>query len=353
MKLSAPNFSHIGDFDRLIITKHLSVMVKAGIPVSEALSILTEQNKNKTVSRIIGKISDDVKSGKSLSEAMDKYPDSFGQFYTSLIKVSEESGTLEQNLIFLAKQMSKDYQLKKKIQGALLYPGLVLVATLAMSGFIAFFILPKLVDFFGAFDIQLPLATRILLFFANMFQNHGLAILISLVIIFFATSFITSMPKVKPYWHHFLLKVPLFGKLIFYGQLARFSRNLGVLLQSGVPIEKSLHITAQTLSNLKFQNDLILISDKASQGKSIAQVIEGSIFPSLTAKMISIGEKTGKLDETLLYLSDFYEEEIDNISKNLSTILEPALLLGVGLLVGFVALAIIGPIYELTGSIRR
>lgn len=352
MKKPAINFSHISDTDRVIFTKHLAVMVKAGIPLAEALGVLTDQSPNQKMKEVLGIIAKDVSSGKKLSQAMEKHEKNFGQFYTSLIKVSEESGTLESNLDFLADQLAKDLQLKKKIQGALLYPGLVLSSTTVLGGFIAIFILPKLVDFFGAFDIELPLPTKILLFVATMFQTQGIAILISIAILIFSFLSLIQLKRVKPLWHRFILKIPLFGKLIFYGQVARFSRNFGILLQSGVPVEKSLNITADTLSNLKFKQDLLFISSKASKGQQISSAIDKTVFPSLVTQMVAIGEKTGKLDETVIYLANFYEEEIDNISKNLSTILEPALMVGVGLMVGFVALAIIGPIYELTGSIR-
>ncbi len=150
--------------------------------------------------------------------------------------------------------------------------------------------------------------------------------------------------------------MPFFGRLIASGQLARFSRNLGTLLQSGIPITKSLETTALTLSNLKFRQDLLQINQSLSKGKNIGSALEQprfSEFPSLVAKMITVGEKTGKLEDTLIYLSEFYEDEIDNVSKNLTTILEPVLLVVIGLIVGFVALAIISPIYELTGSIRQ
>ena len=166
---------------------------------------------------------------------------------------------------------------------------------------------------------------------------------------------IRSKP-IKPIWHKIQLKFPLFGNLILYGQLARFARNFGIMLKSGVPVNSALKTTANTLSNLQFKNDLLLVNQSLVKGKPIGGTLDEykfSEFPPLVSKMISVGEKTGKLEQTLLYLGDFYEDEIDNISKNLTTILEPILLITIGLVVGFVALAIISPIYELTGSIRK
>ena len=224
-----------------------------------------------------------------------------------------------------------------------------------MSGFLSFFVLPSLVDFFTNLNIPLPLPTRILLAFAQLMKDWGVVILLSLLGLLAFLRFLITLPGIKPLWHAFLLKIPLVGTLLMYGQLTRFGRNLGILLKSGVPINKSLKVTTQTLSSITFQTIILDITQKLEAGKSIGDILSqknNSLFPPLVTKMIAVGEKTGKLDETLTYLANYYEEEIDTVSKSFSTILEPFLLLGIGLLVGFVAIAIISPIYELTGSIR-
>ena len=341
--------------DKLLFTKHMSTMVKSGIPVPEALDMLIAQQKSAAFARILKIVLKEIENGQSLARAMEKHPKVFDQFYVSLIEVGEESGALEENLEFLSKQLAKDYNLRKKIQGAMFYPALVFGATFVMGGFISLFILPKLVDFFSAFDIELPLPTKILLFFANLMKNYGVVTLIGVFVALFILSRILALPKIKPKWHALILKAPLFGKMIAYGQLARFCRNLATLLKSGVTVTKSLETTAKTLSNLRFRNDLTQIAQEITKGKNIGDILEQkgySEYPSLVTKMIKVGEKTGKLEDTLAYLGDFYEEEIDDISKNLTTILEPIMLIMIGIVVGFVALAIISPIYELTGSIR-
>ena len=263
---------------------------------------------------------------------------------------------MEESLLFLAEQLGKDYALRQKVQGAMMYPALVFLATFIMGGFISLYILPQLVKFFDAFEFKLPLSTRILLWVANFMKDYGVLFFVSLFILFILGGAVVNLKFIKPLWHSFLLKVPLFGKLMAYSQLARFSRNLGILMKAGLPVQRSLEVTAVTLSNVKFSRHVAEMSETIGKGQNIYQILEKKQFgefPKLVAKMIGVGEKTGNLDTTLLYLGDFYEEEIDNLSKNLSTILEPILLLGIGLIVGFVALAIISPIYELTGSIRR
>jgi type II secretory pathway component PulF len=347
-------FNSVSFRDKLFFTKHLSIMTRAGIPITEALYTLMSQTKSPYFKEILSHSIEEIKNGQSLAATFKKYPKIFDQFYISLLEVGEQSGTMEKNLSFLAKQLNKDFQLRQKIKGAMLYPGLVFGAASVMGGFIAFFILPQLVDFFDAFQIELPLTTRILLFFANTLKNHSPLLLGGIIGGLGLILAILRIPAVVPVWHRFLLKLPLFGKLIGYGQLSRFSRNLGILLQSGVPVTTSIQVTAKTLSNLKFKNDLVQVGQHLVKGKEIGNSLDNySEYPPLVSKMISVGEKTGHLDETLIYLSDFYEEEIDNISKNLTTVLEPIMLLFIGLIVGFVALAIISPIYELTSSIRQ
>jgi len=342
--------------EKLFLTKHLATMIKAGIPLGEALETLIDQDQSSSLKKVLQQVVAQVKNGKSLADALRMHPQVFDSFYVSLVAVGEESGTLEESLLFLAEQLGKDYALRQKVQGAMMYPALVFLATFIMGGFISLYILPQLVKFFDAFEFKLPLSTRILLWVANFMKDYGVLFFVSLFILFILGGAVVNLKFIKPLWHSFLLKVPLFGKLMAYSQLARFSRNLGILMKAGLPVQRSLEVTAVTLSNVKFSRHVAEMSETIGKGQNIYQILEKKQFgefPKLVAKMIGVGEKTGNLDTTLLYLGDFYEEEIDNLSKNLSTILEPILLLGIGLIVGFVALAIISPIYELTGSIRR
>jgi type IV pilus assembly protein PilC len=349
-------FPRVNHIERLLFTKHLAIMIKSGISILDALDTLREETKSKTFQKILAQIFSDTKNGQALSVSLKKFPDVFDQFYISLIEIGETSGTLEQNLEFLSVQLSKDYQLRKKIQGALMYPGLVLSATVIMGGFIAFFILPKLVDFFSAFQVELPLSTKILLWIAVTMKVYGILIIGGLGLLSIGTVALIQIPSVKFVWHTMILKMPIFGQLLLYQELARFSRNFGILLKSGIPSNKGLEITANTLSNMLFQKDVRTLAKKLAGGNSIGSTLKKEHFqefPGIVEKMIRVGEKTGKLEEVLLYLGDYYEDEIDSISKNLSTLLEPFLLVTIGLAVGFVALAIISPIYELTGSISK
>jgi len=340
--------------DKLMFTKHMAIMIKAGVPLVDTLETLSKDSKSDYLKQILAHIAHDVNNGKTLYEAFSRYPRVFDTFYVSLIKVSEESGTLDDNLIFLSKQLGKDYALRQKIKGAMFYPAIVMVAGLGIGALISFFILPKMVDFFDGFSIELPLPTRILLFFANMMKSYGPLILGGLALVFVLVRMAIETSFIKPHWHKFLLKVPTFGKLITFGQSSRFARNFGTLIASGVPIPVALETSANTLTNLVFKNHFLSTKEALLKGQNISEFLEKKHYkeiPPLLVKMLKVGEQTGNLEEVLEYLSDFYEEEIDNITRDLTTVLEPIMLIGIGLAVGFIALAIIGPIYKLTSSV--
>lgn len=358
MNLTAhvPLFSSVSMQEKLLFTKHVSVMLKSGIPLVEALGILIEQTKSGYFNSILQDTYTHIKNGSSLASSLEGSPNVFDRFFVSIIHVGEESGTLEESLEYVSEQLQKDYILKKKVQAALLYPTIVFILIFLVGGFISLFILPQLIGFFEAFDTKLPLATQLLLWIATFFKEYGILFFASVIGLSILWSFLIRTRYVQPFWHRILLHTPVFGTLLRNNQTVRMCRNLGTLLKSGVPIETALETTQQTLSNVHYISALKYIGQQVKKGKTIHESL--SVNPSVTfqpimVKMIDVGERTGKLDESLMYLADFYEEEIDNLTKNLSTILEPILLIVIGLVVGFIALAIISPIYELTGSIRN
>lgn len=339
--------------EQVNFTKHLATMLKAGIPIDEGIETLREQTNNPYFRKVLTEALEDIKNGQTLSESLKKHKNAFSSFYISLIKISEESGTLEENMEFLAEQLNKAYILKKKIQGAMLYPTLIIVAAFVMGGFISLFILPQLVDFFDSFEVELPITTKILLAIANFMKTNGIFFFGGIIVAGIGLKLSITIHAIKKLWHKILLKLPIAGKIVQLNQLAKLSRNLGVLLKSGVPISKALSVTKDTLSNLKFKKITETMEEAIEKGQNVHDTLRQEKFseiPSIFITMVKVGEKSGTLEDSLLYLGDFYEEEIDSFSNNLTTIIEPILLLGIGLGVGFIALAIVTPIYELTSS---
>jgi type IV pilus assembly protein PilC len=335
-------------------TKHLATLTKAGVPIAESLASLAEQPWSSAFKSAIKDILRNINNGQSLAKSLGAHPKIFNQYYISFIEIGEEAGTLEENLAYLSEQLYKDSSSRKRVETAMLYPAIVLTTAFLIGGSISLFILPKLVDFFASFEMELPLATRLLLSFANLMKTSGPLIFLGIFLIIAFFSFLFSQTPFKSLWGAILLKLPIVGRVNANLQLIRFSRNLGTLLKSGVPIVRALDVTEKTLSNSVYKRALSVAVGDVEKGKSLSDSIsKNKIFPSLITKMISVGEKSGKLDESLLYLADYYDDEMENFNKNLSIVIEPILLIFIGLIVGFIALAIISPIYQLTGSLGR
>jgi type IV pilus assembly protein PilC len=354
LSFQIPFFNNIRFIDKLLFTKHLSMMTKTDTTVLEALGILEALTESKPFKKIIQQIYDDIKNGKSLSESLAKYPKVFDAFYTNIIAVGETSGTLDQSFSYLSIQLGKEYTFRKIVQGAMIYPVIVLIAVGGVGIGVSIFVLPKLLDLFSGFGVDLPWTTKILIAFASLMQNAGVFVIIGFIGFILLIRFLLKLRQLKPYIDRFFLEIPFFGKIVENSETTIFCRNLGTLLKSGIPINSALVIELKISSNYVIQEYIIYLLGATEKGKSLAEEFDSHHFrhfPPLMTKMIAIGEKTGNLTDTLLYLSDFFEEEVNNALRNISTLLEPVMLLVIGGLVAFVALAIISPIYQLTGSV--
>lgn len=349
-------FLRISLLDILLFTKHLSVMLKSGIPLNESIASLRDQTKNSRFKKILTDILDEVENGQKLEKALSKHKDIFSPLYISLIGIGEKSGNLEDNLEYLALNLKKSYEFNKKIQGALLYPKLILAATFIMGMFISLFVLPKLVDLFKSLDVKLPLSTKILLFVANVMKKFGILILLGLIGLGSLISFFLRTDFMKPKWHKFLLLLPIIGSLNQNIELTAICRNLGIMLKSGLTITTALEVQLKATSNLVYQSYLTNLLKEVEKGKKLSDEMATAKYPyipTIMSKMIGVGEGTGKLEDVFIYLGDFFEEEVDDYTKNLSNTLEPILLLVIGVMVAFVSLAIISPIYQLTSGIHK
>ncbi|KKW05793.1 MAG: GspF: general secretion pathway protein F [candidate division CPR1 bacterium GW2011_GWC1_49_13] len=341
--------------EKFFFTKNLTVMLKSGIPISQVVDTLAIQAKSGAFKKILFQVSKDVTRGQSLEKSLRSYPNVFNQFYVSLIKVGEESGTLEDSLVYLVEQMEKEHELREKVRSAMLYPSIVLMATGGIGLSLAFFILPQIIGLFESLNVELPFTTIILIWVAKFLRDWGLIALPGMLALFIGLFFLVRSRWVKPAWHAFLLRLPTLGTLLQNISLATLTRNLGIMLKSGLTITSALETSAQVEENLVYQRDLMKISEEVRRGKSIETALtEGKYkeFPLFMVRMVGVGEKSGNLEENLAYLGDYFEDEVDTTTRNLATILEPVLLIGIGAVVAFVALSIISPIYSITGSIR-
>lgn len=339
----------------VLFTKHLSIMIKSGIPILEAVGILADQTKNPPLKKVLHAIEADIKNGTSLVGTLQKYPRIFSPLYISMITVGEQSGKLDETLSYLAAHLKKQYDFKKKVQSALLYPEIIMATAIIVGTGISLFVLPQLIDLFESLNVKLPLTTRLLLWTAHFMKQYGIIFFTGLFAVSGLLRALTRVSYIRPLWDRFMLSLPVIGQYLNQIELASLCRNLGMMLKSGLPILNSFDILATSTENSVYTAYIKEMRQGVKRGTTLFHTIDSqhmSHIPALASRMIRVGEKTGNLDETLLYLGDFFEEEIDVASKDFSTVLEPAILVVVGFIVAYLALAIISPIYEITSGIK-
>lgn len=346
-------FSHVTLIEKLTFIKNLAVTIRAGLPVSKALGVLNKQASNVYLRDVIGKIKSDVESGKSLSESMALYPRIFTTIVVSMIRVGESSGELENILDYLGKQIARDYNLIRKTKGALMYPAVVLVA-LVLIGFLMFtFVLPKLTASFKEFNTELPALTKGIISLVDIFSHYSFIVLLGLVAA--ATAFWVwhRTRSGKLFTHKFNLYAPILGKISRKLNLARFTIVFSGLLKSGMPIVEALKISGDTVTNIYYQEAIHDASDKVKVGVDLRTALEKypKLFTPLVTQMIQVGEESGTMEKVLEEVANFYESEIDETVKNLSSIIEPVLVIFIGLVVGVLAVGLILPIYSITQNI--
>ena len=346
------NIGRVSLTQKAFFVKNLSVMIASGLGLVEALSISADSSKGKFKTILLAVVRS-VESGRSLSESLKQYPKIFPTFMVSAVYAGEQSGTLEENLTQISVQLKKEKELLDKVKGAMIYPMVILVAGLVLGLFVSFFILPKILPLFEGFGQELPFTTRALISFSNFIEIYKDIIPIVLAGGFLFLNWFLRKPFTYPVTHKLFLKLPIVSSISRGVNLAKFSRTLGTLLVSGLNIDEALDITGNAVGNFYYRRSIKNVSTRIQKGQSLAESLYKyeDLYPRISARMIKVGEESGKLDETLLYIASFYEEEVDNATKSLSTALEPILLVVIGVAVGFLALAIITPIYNITGSI--
>lgn len=346
---------HLSLQDKMTFLKHLSTMIKVGITITEALKILIDQTSRKSVKNMYQAINDMITSGQTLSNSLKEFDYIFSEIFINMIAVGEKSGTLEKTLSYLSLQMEKEYELRKKIISAFIYPILIVVITIVIATGIVIFIMPKITKIFKTLNLELPAVTQFLMDFSDFISTKPLtALAIALATISFFVLIFTAK-FLKPFWETVLLSIPILKKIVINGNLARFNRTLNSLLQSGITLSESLTILSKMTTNRLYKNAIGEALEKVQQGGKLGKSLENypKIFPQLMVKTISIGEKTGSMETTTGYLAELYENNVDTLTKNLSVLLEPLLLLFMAGLVGTIVLAIILPIYKLPSILKR
>jgi type IV pilus assembly protein PilC len=358
--MSKPNFisrifDRISIQDRINFARHLSLVIKAGLPVYEGLKIVQEQTESAILKKVVDSLVVDINNGKFLADGLQKYDYLFGVFFINIVRVGESSGTLAKNLVYLAEELRRSKSLETKVRSAMVYPVVILCATIAVSGFLTFFVFPKLIPVFGSLNVQLPITTRILLSALAFMKSDGIAALLGVIVAIIGGRIIVKrFSNVRYFVHQTLFFIPVLSDLVINVNMVNFTRVLGLLLKSGVKIVEALEITANTFDNLVYRKLLIDSEDEIKKGGQLGVYLAAHrhFFPPLVSGMVRIGESTGNLEDNLEYLSGYYDDEVDVKLHSLTSLIEPIMLLFMGLLVGFVALSIITPIYSISQGIK-
>ncbi len=337
--------------DQTLFAKRLSFLVKAGVPIVESLHLIRKQTKGRGKTRVYDAVIDDVSNGQYLSTSLAKFRRLFGDFTINIIKVGETSGVLSQNLLYLADELAKKHALQRKVMGALIYPIFITTATLGVTGMITVYIFPKIMPIFTSLHVDLPLTTRILIAASVFLQSWGVTLILAFVVIAGVFAFLRSRVEWLRYrvdW--LLLYIPIVSNITRAYNLANICRTLGLLLKSGLFLSESMVVVAETTGNRVYSKACFEVAQCILKGEPISRSFElrNDIFPDTLAHMVSIGESTGNLSGSLTYLAELYEGEVEELTKGLSSSIEPILMVVMGILVGLIAVSVITPIYAIT-----
>lgn len=343
--LNRVNFS-----DLVIITRQLATMISSGLVLSEAIDILEEQQTNKILKNALADISQDVKGGLTLAQALSQYPRIFPHLYVNLVKSGETSGKLDSVLLQMADGLEKDREFQSKIRGAMIYPVLVLSMMVVVIIIMMVFVIPKLVNLYTQSTIELPLPTKILIGTSTLFTNYWWVLVIIVVGAVVGINRWKKTPEGNLFLGKLILKIPIVGKIVTNVTLTNFNRTFGLLTSAGIPLLESIGIVSDLTDNPVFKIALKDAYNGVEKGLPFSSLLSATVFPKIVSQMIKVGEETGKVDEIFLKLADFFESESDHLVKNLTVAIEPIVLVILGIGVAFLVISIILPIYKLTTS---
>lgn len=347
-------FSKVKIDEQIVLTKNLSGMVKAGLSLYRTLSVLKKQTKNPLLNKILESVSNDINSGETLSSGLSKFPNVFSKLFISMTKAGEESGNLAGALSDIGLNLEKSHNLTKKIHGALIYPGVIMSAMVVIGVLMFAFVVPTLAATFKELGVILPTSTRVLIFFGNFFSNHLILTFLIIASIGFGLFSLFRANFMTKYIDYVIVRLPMIGTLVKELNTARTARTLASLLSSGVSITRAVEITEDVVQNIYYKKVLEEAKKAVEQGAPFSKAFKANdnLYPIMMSEMIEVGEETGKLSDMLVQIAIFYEEEIENKTKNLSTIIEPILMIVIGAGVGFFAISMISPLYSILGSIE-
>jgi type IV pilus assembly protein PilC len=351
-KISLPFKKKVNQRSIAVFTRQLATMIDAGLPLVQSLEILSQQQESKAFKNIIREIREDVEGGSTFAGALKKHPVTFNELYTNLVVAGEEGGILDNILNRLANYIEKSEALRKKVKSALIYPATIIGVAVIVVMILMIFVIPVFETMFKSAGQTLPLPTLIVLTLSKMIKKYVVILIPALILLFYMAKKYYQTQNGRAVIDRLLLKLPVFGALFKKIAVARFSRTLGTLVSSGVPILDGLTIVSRTSGNRTIETAILNARTSIREGETIAEPLSRSgIFPPMVIQMISVGESTGALDSMLSKIADFYEEEVDIAVANLTSLLEPFLMIFLGVVIGGVVISMYLPIFNMASAV--
>lgn len=338
---------------RVDFANNLAVMLHSGITVNEALRYIAEQEKSARLRKIFYELKEDLELGTTISEAFEKKRKIFGDIFISFLRAGEVSGRLEENLSFLSSWLERNNELKRAISSAFLYPKIIICGTLILGTLITFFLLPRFVAMFESVNVELPITTKFMLAFMDFTRANWLWILMGIVALIVIYRLALQLEKGKRFAQWLGIRLPILGSIILTYNIAVVSQIFSSLFRSGLTISEVISVAAEGAPTIQYQESIKQIGERIASGVSISEAMSDfpSLYPKNFVNIVYVGEKSGTLDESFLYIADFYSKEVFNKTRNLPALLEPILLVFVGLMVGILAFSVIFPMYKMISEL--
>jgi len=338
--------------DIILFARQFSTMIDAGLPIIQCLDILYSQQENATFRKMLRAIKDDVESGSTLAEALKKFPKEFDDLFVNMIAAGEAGGILDTILRRLSTYMEKAAKLKSKVKGAMTYPIVTLVIAIGVLAVILVFVIPVFEDMFADMGGQLPAFTQMVVYASDFTKKNVIYIVVGLILFIFAFKKFHSTEKGRAIIDKNILRLPVFGDLIRKVAVSKFSRTMGTMLSSGVAILEALEIVAKTAGNKTIEQAVYTVRSDIAEGRTMADpLIESGVFPSMVCQMIAVGESTGALDAMLEKIAIFYDEEVDQAVENLTALIEPFMLVFLGITIGGLVIAMYLPVFKMASNL--
>lgn len=345
--------SRVKDDELVMMTRNLGSMLVAGLPLSRSLSVIERQSSNPRLKAVVHDVADQIERGSQFNEALAKYPKVFSDLYISMVRAGEEGGTLAEALHTLGTQMERSSSLKKKIKGAMIYPSIVLIIMVVIGVLMMIYVMPSITSTFTDLEVELPTTTKVLIGTSNFMVAHTLLVLVGMVASIVGFLYALKTNPGKKVFHWVIIHLPVIGTMVKEANSAQMSRTLSSLLHSGVDVILAINITRDVVQNVYYKPILQEAATRVEKGTALSETFieHNDLYPVLVGEMILVGEETGEISQMLEQLAVFYENEVEQKTKDLSTIIEPLLMVVIGGTVGFFALAMIAPIYSISDSI--